>query len=477
MATAQKPSEAAGREREALTAAAIEAAIEGRLDGARAILDDSPDLARADIFAAATFGEAEAIRRFLASDLSLARAKGGPRGWEPLLYLTLSRFLGRDSVRTEGARAAARHLLDAGADPNVHTVMESPEFKQTPLYGAAGLANDPKLTRLLLEHGADPNDRSEVLGPESLYHASEHADNACLQLILAHHPDADKVSYCLGRKLDFEDPEGVRLYLLHGADPNFRTPFGLFETRLHKALLNGRSPRIVGMLLAHGADPNLETRAGHTALALAIRLGQTEAADLMRRHGADETRVGPVDRFLGACARADAAEIAQALAENPGLVDGLARADRAVLAAMAYAGRVDALRAMLAAGFDPNARGDFGTAINMAAWKGQAEAVALLAEAGADPAIVNDHGGTALGSALHGLEHCDSIEGGMTAVGAAGLGDSAGDRQEDRQEDARARRYARTIETLLEAGADPAELPARATGFAEVDAVIVRFRA
>ncbi len=451
----------AGLDFEARVRRAIEAALEGGLDRVRIMLDDRPEIATADVFAAATFGESEAMQSLLQRDPSLARARGGPRDWEPLLYLGLSRLLGRDEARSAGLRATARLLLASGADPNVHAVMGSPEFKQTPLYGAAGLASDPELTQMLLEAGADPNDQTEFLGPESLYHASEHRDNRCLALLLAAGPDPDKVSYCLGRKLDFEDPAGVALYLRHGADPNFRNPFGDEQTRLHKAVLAGRSIEIVEMLLEAGADPDLRTKNGHSALALAVRLGRVEAAERMRAAGADMSLVSDVDRFLGACARGDEEAISASLDADPEILARLEPGDQAVLAAVAFEGRVEALRAMLRAGFDPNARGDFGPAVNLAAWRGQALAVQALLEAGADPALRNDYGGTALGSALHGLEHCHSPEGGTTAAGSV---------SEARQAD-----YARILDLLLGAGADPAELPEPPTGRPEIDWVLAHY--
>ena len=46
------------------------------------------------------------------------------------------------------------------------------------LYGAAGVAHDPETTRLLLHRGADPDDG------ESVYHAVEATDTACLELLL-----------------------------------------------------------------------------------------------------------------------------------------------------------------------------------------------------------------------------------------------------------------------------------------------------
>ncbi len=62
------------------------------------------------------------------------------------------------------AEHGARALLDAGADPDAAWV--HPEYgPQSALYGAAGVAHEPRMTALLLEAGADPDDG------ESVYHA------------------------------------------------------------------------------------------------------------------------------------------------------------------------------------------------------------------------------------------------------------------------------------------------------------------
>jgi hypothetical protein len=67
--------------------------------------------------------------------------------------------------------AAARMLLDAGADANTGFFEPAHEPEPTfesALYGAAGVAHHAELTRLLLARGADPN-----LGGEVAYHAPE----------------------------------------------------------------------------------------------------------------------------------------------------------------------------------------------------------------------------------------------------------------------------------------------------------------
>jgi hypothetical protein len=49
-------------------------------------------------------------------------------------------------------------------------------------------------------------------------------------------PHPKRISYCLARMLDFENPAGVDLYLDHGADPNFRVPWLRNRTHLHRAV-------------------------------------------------------------------------------------------------------------------------------------------------------------------------------------------------------------------------------------------------
>jgi ankyrin repeat protein len=80
------------------------------------------------------------------------------------------------------------------------------------LYGAAGVVHDPDLTRVLLEAGADPDDG------ESVYHSTEAESPECLRALLDH--GAATHTNDLAHALDEERLEHVRLLLAHGADPN-----------------------------------------------------------------------------------------------------------------------------------------------------------------------------------------------------------------------------------------------------------------
>jgi ankyrin repeat protein len=163
------------------------------------------------IYSAALVGDAEAVRRFLAADAKLATQKGGVKGWDPLTHLCFSEHLRQDRSRAAGFVDAARALLDAGASANTGFYVND-EFESV-LYGAAGVAHDAALTRLLLERGADPNDG------EVTYHTPETHDNTALQaLIDSGRLSADSLATMLLRKCDWHDHEGVELLLEHGAD-------------------------------------------------------------------------------------------------------------------------------------------------------------------------------------------------------------------------------------------------------------------
>src|SRR5205807_4346123 len=114
-----------------------------------------------DIWTALEAGDARRVEQWMQESPGAAKIKGGPKHWEPLLYVCFSATRG-DMVET------ARVLLRHGADPNASFTPE--ECRDNPLsclYGATGMNNNPALGRVLLEAGADPNDN------ESLYHSTE----------------------------------------------------------------------------------------------------------------------------------------------------------------------------------------------------------------------------------------------------------------------------------------------------------------
>ena len=384
----------------------------GTLAEARAILASHPGVASQCIHTAAILGDDAGVRRFLALDPAAATARGGPRGWDALTNLCFSRYLRLDPERSDGFVRAAEALLDAGASPNTgwFEADHHPGAQwESVLYGVAGVAHHEGLTRLLLERGADPNDG------ETPYHAPESHDMGVLRaLVECGKLDDLSVTTMLLRKTDWHHFEGIRFLLEHGADPNRLTSWG--KTALHNALLSDNAPAIIEVLLDHGADPSLVGDSGHgrrgplrSSAALAARRGRGDVLGLLERRGIPAELSG-VDRLIAACARGNTELVRSIAGAEPRLVDELIAEGGELLAEFAGNGNTRGLRHLLDLGVGVGAlyaRGDgyFGvapesTALHVAAWRAQHEALEFLIERGAPIDAADGRGRTPLALAV-----------------------------------------------------------------------------
>jgi ankyrin repeat protein len=380
----------------------LDAAVwHGSLERAAAILEAHPEIAGSDIYVAALLGDDDAVRRFLEADPRNATAKGGPRGWDALTYLCFSKYLRLEPGRSDAFLRAATALLDAGASAN--SGFEDPNHRpnaawESVLYGAAGVAHHDEMTRLLLEHGADPNDG------EVAYHTPETLDNRAMKVLAESGKlTPDSMALLLARKFDWHDDEGVAWLLSHGADPNYLSGWG--GRPLHKALHRDTAISYFELLLDRGADPTLQNQEGQTALALAARVARADVLELCERRGFAVELQGD-DAFLAACARGDEATARSMAAGEPGLIPRLQSENSGLPVDAAGAGNRAALRLMLDLGFDVASsrsrpqwlRGE--TALHVAAARGRLEIVKLLLERGAPLDAVNSRGDTALDVAM-----------------------------------------------------------------------------
>ena len=380
----------------------IEAAVwHGTLERAEAILAQHPEVASSDIHTAAILGDDAAVCRFLERDAGNATAKGGPYGADALVYLCLSKYLRLDRARSAGFLRAATALLDAGADPNsgFWTKGKYPEF-ETALYGAAGVAHHPDLTRLLVERGADPNDG------EAVYHSPETHENAALKVLVESGKlTGESLALMLIRKHDWHDYEGVKYLLEHGADPNFDRPRG--RRAIHHAIARDNDRTIIELLLDHGADPTLR-HDGRSAVALAARRGRGDLLALFERRGI-ATELHGVEQLIAACARNDAAAMHALVQREPQLVRELLAEGGTLLAEFAGTANTEGVRHLLDLGVDVGAlyEGDgyFGiandsTALHVAAWRGWHQTVRLLIARGTPLDALDGMGRSALALAV-----------------------------------------------------------------------------
>jgi len=374
-------------------AALIDSATSDDLRRARALLDADPALARHDLACACATGEVDDVSRRLAARPSAASEPTGPNGWEPILYACFSRLLRGDPDRARGIREVVRCLLAAGADPNASYIKG--EWLQVALYGAAGIAGDPELTRMLLEAGADPtDDRDGLHGNEILYHACEFRDPTCAMLVIDAGARQDFVDYDLGRALNFPNPEMIEMFCTHGA----RADAG----HLHQAVWRRRPPRTVAALLDAGAPIDAADEHGVTPLQVSVRWGEDEVAALLHERGADAAAVSDDDRALGALIAGKDHDVTRGVA--------LSLLDELVMGSV-EGGHLDAMRRLLDAGARVDGNPDAEEIpLGHACWRGRVQMTRDLVARGA--ALSFRDGGSALGAALHGSRHCQDAEGG-----------------------------------------------------------------
>ena len=361
----------------------------------------------------------------LAAFLAAPGAATTPIGGLPPLLVLLRRSTGTPA----DVRACVELLLDAGADPSSHETENGGEWHRSALYEAVR-RSDLALARLLLDRGA-------VHDEDAFYHACEQSDLRLLDLL--YRPGFER--WNVNHKLDFEDLDGLRWFLDHGADVEA-------DCCLHHAIVRGRSLPIIELILDAGADVNKPwTRwdVGRRPLALAARAGHLAAYDLLVARGATAD-LDPVDEAVLAVARGESDRLPAA--RPPGLGNATDHSEW-LLGQFAHLGRLDVVRSLLDAGMPVDTPGWSGfTPLQHAAAHGRVQMVRLLLDRGADPARQawddddDGYGPNALNFAVWGLRASRAADGD----------------------------YPATVRTLLAAGA-PVRIT-KPTGDAEIDALL-----
>jgi ankyrin repeat protein len=314
----------------------------------------------------------------------LATQAGGIQNWEPLLYICHT-SLHRDAPeRATGLVAIARELLRRGANPNAEYHWNwHPELPRTALWAALCAVNHFPLAEVLLESGANPTDGV------SMHITAGSGYVAALELLHRFGVNVNGIPggvpplpYILTWAANtVERTAGIRWLAEHGADVN-RSWGELGEAALHVAAQRWDVP-MVELLAGHGADIGQRRKDGRTAHTLAMLHGNEPIAEWLLAHGAND-ECSLLDRFVSACARGDGARAREMLAAHPNLRGDLRLDHHLMMHGPAERGNAAVLEIMLTCGFDPNAKDKDGvTALHRAAMAGRVDAVRVLLAHGA----------------------------------------------------------------------------------------------
>lgn len=261
----------------------------------------------------------------------------GPGGATPFMYAalyadaaTVARLLGKGAdpnrhndagatalMWAAGSLEIARLLVEHGAAVNARS-----DDGRTPLAIASMQAGNAAVVKLLLDHGADPNP-SRQSGAESLplREAATAADPDIMKLLIDRGADIEAsggsalaaalAANCrrcvdlLAKGLDvteystallnvsvFGDAAAVKFTLDHHAEVNTQDVEG--RTPLMFASNSDRLPlEAVKLLIDRGADVNARNLSGQTALDMARLHGDTPVVDLLVKSGAKASPAAP----------------------------------------------------------------------------------------------------------------------------------------------------------------------------------------
>ncbi|KAJ6779997.1 hypothetical protein PWT90_10550 [Aphanocladium album] len=265
-------------------------------------------------------------------------------------------------------------LLDRGASPDtgaeIHALNE------------AIASRDSESVRLLLLYGANPN-AVDSEGQSPLAIAASKSSLRIIIALLKYGADPNAVTRGTESPLAIAISSGnlrfTHALLMFGANPNQMTASN--NTLLIASISATSSKMLTELLLNYGVAPNEKSREGKTALFEAITNGRADIVESLIQHGADPNLPGPKHMLWPAVHNPECLRILLAKAANHKKTPGIMELATSI-------NSIEAIRILLEAGVDPNAKKDgVYTPLCTAIRDNRADILELLLRNGADPNI------------------------------------------------------------------------------------------
>ena len=302
--------------------------------------------------------------------------------------------------------------------------------------------------KLLLEKGADPN-LYGAIGYTVLHAAVHgHCTNETLQEIINRkaHLDARNIhgqtALCLA--CSYRQQDSVRILLAAGANTNIANKFG--NTSLHSAVFWNCSKKIIRAIINHGANVNATNKINVTALTISCTKQNIDAMNVLLNAGA-ETDIADADgdTCLHSAVRVCSKEVLETIIRHNVDVNATNKNNRTALMIACKKGKIDVINVLLNAGANPRIADKNGntclhdavdgdcskevfeaiinhnaninatdknnvTALMIACWNGNVDAINILLDAGADPHIADSNSYTCLHHAVDGDSSKDVLQ-------------------------------------------------------------------
>ncbi len=202
----------------------------------------------------------------------------------PCLTLPSNPIMSLHYVVVTGNFADTKKLLEQGADANCED-----EARQQPLDYAVG-KGDVNVVKLLLEHGAMPDNIDRQNCSSRLSHAAEYGNEEVVQTLLKYGARADQTDRSGRTPLFYAARKGherVAAILQHQENVRVDSQDEIYgQTPLSWAAAGGHAA-VVKLLISSGANPDAGDNHGRTALSWAAERGHVGVLSLLIEHGAD----------------------------------------------------------------------------------------------------------------------------------------------------------------------------------------------